>query len=228
MTKKILLLLGLAIATHLPAASVTNPSNYTNLYGGVGVGSVGGSTYMVLTGVATVIRPLPLIGRGLTGDNGTTALADTAITTGAFVCQLTGMTNNAGVCFPTTVDTQVYSYTFDVPCNYRSGGALILGVHTNSTFTAGALSVTADVYVSAYNGTTSTTKLAGTAYQIPTSASAWNITITPTITGFAGSISPFTKVTLKLTKAVTSNAAQLQLSYLGFSYRPWGVMDGCY
>lgn len=223
----LLFLVAVLFSQSVFGATTLDPRKYTNFTGGIGVGDARSSvgTYMAVTGVARIYNPLALTSI-LVGTNGTTPLADTAITTAGFLCQATGVTNHAAVCFPTTDDTRVLSLSFDVPLNYQSNGALVLGVHTNSTFTAGALSITADVYTTAYDGATITTRIAGTAIQIPTTAGAWFMNITPTVTGFAESISPGTKVTVKLTKACTSNLAQLQLVRAQFAYKPSGALNG--
>jgi len=218
--------LGLALALMVSASAwaVPSASNYTNFPGGLGTGSVGSGTYMVLTGVSEVYVPIPLTSI-LTGTNGTTALADTAITTGLYVMGATGLSNTAAIGFPAVLDTPVASINVPggVPWNYRSGGKLVVAWHTNSSFTAGTLSATADAYSYMYNGTTSTTKTSGTAVQIPTSASAW--AVTQTVTNAIG-LTPGAALVYKLSTAKTSAAAIPQIINAWFVYRPWGVVNG--
>lgn len=221
--RSLFLALALLALPAVQAVADTNPSSYTNFWGGIGVGSVGTSnTYVVLTGVAEVYHRAPLTSI-LTGTNGTTALADTAITTGLFVGQASSLTNHAAVIFPVDLDTSVASISFNVPYNYRSGGHLVIGAHTNSTFTAGTISMTADAYSFMYNGTTSTAITVGTPIQLGQGASAW--CITQTVTNAIG-LTPMAQVTYKLRTTRTSKAAQVQLTDAWFVYRPWGVLNG--
>lgn len=221
MTKKILLLLGLAIATRLPAANATNPSSYTNLYGGVGVGSVSGSTYMVLTGVAEQYTEIPLTSI-LTGTNGTTALADTAITTGLYVANPTNLTLSAeAIFFPAETDAAIARIRVRVPKNYRSGGRLVLDLHTAVTYTAN-LTVTATAVQYPVGGLTNTTLVSLTGTYVGTSAPS---NIAPVSFSFPVglTVTPESVATYHVKKA---GALVLQITGARYYYRPWGVIDG--
>jgi hypothetical protein len=212
--------LALALAVALAPAAAQASTSTTN-FSSIGVGSVPSSTYLYLTGVAEVWKEIPLTSI-LTGTNGTTALADTAITTGLYVTQVTGLTNTPAVAFPTQTNGGVASFSVTVPHNYRSGARLVAAWHAGGAFTQGQLSFTADAYVqSAYWSTTSVAKTAGTAVQINPAAEYQNVTQAATITL---SVSPFQRVQFKLSKAGT--AAIPQLTGLWFVYRPSGVLEG--
>lgn len=204
------------------AGQLQASSAYSNFPSGVGVGTESASTYTYMTGVAEVWKEIPVLGNVFTGSNGTTALADTAITTGLFVKQLTGLTNNAGVAFPVELDTAVASIPFTVPLNYRSGARIVLGWHANSTFTAGALSFTASAYVNDFFSTTTTAVTAGTVVQLNTVAAHRLVTQTATISSL--SVNPLSTVTLKISKVGT--LVEPQLTRAWFVYRPGGFLDG--
>jgi len=212
--------LALALALSMAPVSAQASTSTTN-FSSIGVGSVPSSTYLYLTGVAEVWKEIPLTSI-LTGANGTTALADTAITTGLYVAQVTGLTNTPAVAFPTQTDGGVASFSVTVPHNYRSGARLVAAWHTSTTFTQGQLSFTADAYVqSAYWSATTAAKTAGTAVQINPAASYQNVTQAATITL---TTQPFQRIQFKLSKEGTT--AITQLTGLWFVYRPSGVLEG--
>lgn len=210
----------------LAMASTGLKAGITNV-DALGFGSSGAGSYSVLTPVTEVREPaiwgLTSI---LTGSNGTTVLAGSVITTALYLGQATGLTNVAVVAFPAETDTGVASFDFQVPLNYRSGAKLYAAFHTSTTFTAGSISVTADVYANSYDGATTTAKLAGTAVQLSTLASVRFVVVELTNSNLTG-LTPGQTVTVKLRKAgngIGTTILELQAAWFGF--RPYGVFNG--
>jgi hypothetical protein len=218
--KSALAVLALVMGFVLAGLPSTGRSANTN-FGSIGVGSVPSSTYTYLTGVSEVWDELPLTNI-LTGANLTTVLAGTAITTGLYIGQVTGLTNNAAVVFPAEVDTGIAAISYTVPHNYRSGGRLVVAAHTGAAITLGQLSLTASVALNSFNSATTTALVAGTALQVPTLAEVRFLTITPTITG--ATYTPHQAARFLLQK--TGSTTTLQLVRAWFVYRPGGVLNG--
>lgn len=223
----IFLLLTLAFSVMAQAEVSQGHSNFGP--GGVGVGDASSTgsyanTYLVCTGVTEVSQDVVLTSI-LTGTNGTTALADTAITTGLFVANPTGLSLSAGaVIFPAEVDTGIARIRIPVPWNYRSNGRLVLGIHTSTTISAGSISVTATGIFEPLNGLTNTTIVALTAVQLSTTAATGimqfafpvGLTLTP------GGV-----LTYHVKKTGTGRGdTKTELVDAKFGFRPWGVLNG--
>ncbi len=100
MKKSILsfLLVGLLALTSFSHAATSG------IPGGISVGKSSLGTYSILTGVTEAWQDISLTSI-LSGTNGTTALADTAITTDLYVANPTGLSLSAGaVIFPSQTD----------------------------------------------------------------------------------------------------------------------------
>lgn len=212
--KTLILLLLMAFG----AASAPASSAYTNIPGGVGVGSVGDSTYAVVTGVASVKEPIAL--QSLLDSSYLPIVSASAVTTAMYVGQATGLTNHAAVFFPHQPASVVGVVQFRVPDNYRSDGVLYALVHTSGAVTANGISVTADVYYNDPNSATVTTKAAGTIVNFPTSAETQIRALALTNSNIT--FSPGRLVTYKITVA-GANAVTRQILGLYFQYRPWNL-----
>lgn len=214
--KKILSLV-LALGLMASTAMAAGYSSNTN-FGSVGVGSVGGGTYVVLTGVATVKHPIDLQSILLSTY---AAPGVSVITTDLYVAGATGLTNTPAVTFPSQPASTVGVIRFRVPDNYLSGGVLHALVHASSTVTANGISVTANAFKVTPDGLTATTQYDGTIVNFPTTA---NTTVNDlALTNANISFAPGDLVTYKVAIAGT-NAVTRQILGLYFQYRPYGVM----
>jgi len=209
------LLMGLLLA----AAPLAASSSVTNLPGGIGIGSVSGGTYSVLTPVSTVKMNIPLQSMVDNVSYLPITLA-TAVTTAIYMGQATGLTNHAAIIFPSQPASLVGVLQFRVPGNYYSGGTLYAIVHASSTVTTYGVSVTADVYYNDLDSTTVTTKAAGTVVQFPTTANVRLNTLA--LTNSSITFKPNQLVTYKITVAGTDAVTRQFLGFY-FQYRPWGV-----
>lgn len=213
------------MALVLPASARAGITNF----GGVAVGDESLGTYLELTGVTKAWEPIPLSNM-FVGPNGTTPLANTAITTYFYIGTLTTLTNTAGIIADVALGSaklDALSIKYRIPWNYRSGGQLVAWCHTNTTFTAGALSVTADAYVATTDASlslTTTAVAAGTAVQVSTTASSLPVPIV--LTNSNATYYPGQWVTFKVTRAVTSSLAQLEFLGFDFYFRPNSVVNG--
>ncbi len=218
---KILSILALVLALGLGHVQAgTSYSSNTN-FGSVGVGSVGLGTYTVLSGVAERFQEIPLVSI-MTGTNGTTALADTAITTGLYVANPTNLSNSAGAVFyPAETDAAVARIRVRVPKNYMSGGRLILDLHTAVTYTA-ELTITARAYQYPVGGLTNTTGVFLTGTRVGSSAPS---TIAPVAFSFPVGVTvvPESVITYQVSKA---GALILEVTGARWAYRQFGITDG--
>ncbi len=215
--KRYISALFLTLVLALPIWAMAGLSNF----GGVAVGDEVQGTYLVLTGVTEAYQEVELTSI-MTGTNGTTALADSVITTGLYVANPTGLTLGAGVItYPVETDAAVARIRVPIPLTYRSGGRLLVDVHISGTITAGAITMTA----SATNypiSLTNTTLVSLAPVQISTTAAttfvttAFPVGITPT---------PGSYATYYLTKT-GGWLRTTQVSRVRFGYRPGSVING--
>lgn len=207
----------LALALSAPQWLAAAYSSNTN-FGTVGVGSVSGGTYVVLSGVATVKHPIDLKSVMISTYAGPGV---SVITTDLYVAGATGLTNTPALTFPSQPASTVGVVTFRVPDNYLSGGVLRALVHASSTVTANGISVTANAFKVTPGGLTATTQYDGTVVNFPTTA---NTTVNDlALTNSNISFAPGDLVTYKVAIAGT-DAVTRQILGLYFQYRPYGVI----
>lgn len=203
----------LLVGAASPALASISSTNFSS----IGVGSVSGGTYSVVTGVATVKHGIPLQSIMLSTYAGPGV---SVITTDLYVAGATGLTNTPAVTFPSQPASTVGVVTFRVPDNYLSGGVLRALVHASSTVTANGISVTANAFKVTPDGLTATSQYDGTVVNFPTTA---NTTVNDlALTNANITFSPGDLVTYKVAIAGT-DAVTRQILGLYFSYRPYGV-----
>lgn len=213
------------LALVLLMGSNLQADSLTGLSGGIYVGKDSDGDGMAVTGVASVDEEIPFgnfrqldgvlpVGVSLTVLVPGTALASTE----AYNCQATGLTNTPAICFPAS-DTATFSVTYKVPGNYRSGGVLVLGLHTSAALTEN-VSITADVYSNSYASATTVAKVAGTLTAL-TNASLPAVRLVKVEAANSKTYVAGEKITWKVTIAGTT--AIKQLTEAAFRYRPYGL-----
>lgn len=216
--KKILSLL-LALGLMASTAMAAGYSSNTN-FSSIGVGSVGGGTYTVLSGVAEAKLAIPLQSIMISTYAGPGV---SVITTDLYVAGATGITNTAAVHFPSQPAASVGVVQFRVPSNYASGGVLHALVRASSTVTANGISVTANVYKDTPGAALDGVVKAGTIVNFPVASSTVTQDLTLTnanlTTIAAGDILTY-KISIAGADAVTR-----QILGLYFAYRPYGVIQ---
>jgi hypothetical protein len=218
--KKILLVLLMVLGLVPLAMAADETRAHTNYgVGGVGVGNPE-STYLVLTGVATVNVDIPL--QAILTSSYLPVTSATVSTTSMYVGGATGLTNTPAIFIPSQPASVEAVITHRIPKNYKSGGVLVLRVHTSGTVTAQGISFTADVYRNAPNSATITTKSPGSVVNVPTTA---NIQINDLSMANAATFLPGDTAAWHITVAGT-DAVTRQIVGAYFKYRPHGALDG--
>lgn len=210
----LMLALTLGIVSQVRSASLSSIEN------GITVGRNVDGNLIALTKVATIERDIELetirIGDAITKPG------ISVITTALYVVAATGVTHVTTVAIPAALEgTDLGQVQFQVPWNYRSGGAIEFELKLGGSITQGQLSFTADVYNSQTNGLTSVAKTAGTAVQIAPAAETVFTWTTPTN---AATFTKGGKVVVKFGKTGTTRL--VHISRVRFKYRPYGVMNG--
>lgn len=212
--KKILsLVLALGLMASTAMAAYSDNTNFGSLV----VGSVSGSTYAVVTGVAAVKHSLPLQSIMISTY---AAPGVSVITTDLYVAGATGLTNTPAATFPSQPASTVGVITFRVPDNYLSGGELHALVRASSTVTATGISVTANAFKNTPGSADDGVLKAGTIVNFPVASST--VTQDLALTNSSITFAPGDLITYKVAIAGT-DAVTRQILGLYFSYRPYGV-----
>lgn len=198
-------------------AASASADGTTTLQGGLNVGT--GSSYMYLTGVATVKRDLAF--SDIRDLNMAPIAQTTPITSILYISQATGLTNHAAVFVAPELVPGTIKLQFRVPDNYRSGGTLYARAHASGAVTAQHVSITAHAYINRPDALTVTTQAAGTLVNLPTSASVEINDLA--LTNSNATFYPNATVTWVI-RVLNAGATTTQFLGFYFRYRPAGVM----